>query len=70
MTIRNITAAALATFLGLSMTIQANAMTELNMTTAESSVDSLAAKDDAAPDAAVKDELEAMKAKLGLTATS
>ena len=52
-----------------AMLDQANAMTELNMTTAESSVDSLAAKYDAAPDAAVKDELEAMKAKLGLTAT-
>ena len=32
MTIRNITAAALATFLGLSMTIQANAMTDLTPT--------------------------------------
>ncbi len=53
-----------------AMLDQANAMTELNMTTAESSVDSLAAKYDAAPDAAVKDELEAMKAKLGLSATS
>ena len=45
---------------------QANAMTELNLSTEESTVDSLAAKYDAAPDAAVKDELEALKAKMGL----
>lgn len=49
-----------------SMLDQANAMTELNMSTEESTVDSLAAKYDAAPDAAVKDELEALKAKMGL----
>lgn len=49
-----------------AMLDQANAMSELNMTTQESTVDSLAAKYDAAPDAAVKDELEAMKSKLGL----
>ena len=45
---------------------QANAMAELNVTSTESSVDSLAAKYDATPDAAVKDELEALKAKMGL----
>lgn len=49
-----------------SMLDQANAMTELNMSTEESSVDSLAAKYDAAPDAAVADELAALKAKMGL----
>ena len=45
---------------------QANAMAVLNVTSTESSVDSLAAKYDATPDAAVKDELEALKAKMGL----
>ena len=50
-----------------SMLDQANAMTELNASTQAGSVDSLAAKYDAAPDASVKEELEAMKAKLGLT---
>lgn len=49
-----------------SMLDQANAMSELNISTQESGVDSLAAKYDAAPDAAVKDELEALKAKMGL----
>ena len=49
-----------------AMLDQANAMTELNLSTEESTVDSLAAKYDAAPDAAVKDELEALKAKMGL----
>ena len=49
-----------------SMLDQANAMSELNLSTQESGVDSLAAKYDAAPDAAVKDELEALKAKMGL----
>lgn len=49
-----------------SMLDQANAMTELNMSTEDSSVDSLAAKYDAAPDAAVADELAALKAKMGL----
>ena len=49
-----------------AMLDQANAMTELNQTTQESGIDSLAAKYDAAPDAAVQDELAAMKAKLGL----
>lgn len=49
-----------------AMLDQANAMTEINLSTEESTVDSLAAKYDAAPDAAVKDELEALKAKMGL----
>lgn len=49
-----------------AMLDQANAMTELNHTTEESGIDSLAAKYDAAPNAAVQDELAAMKAKLGL----
>lgn len=49
-----------------SMLDQANAMSELNISTQESGVDSLAAKYDAVPDAAVKDELEALKAKMGL----
>lgn len=49
-----------------SMLDKANAMSELNLSTEESGVDSLAAKYDAAPDAAVKDELEALKAKMGL----
>lgn len=49
-----------------AMLDQANAMSELNMSTEESGVDALAAKYDAAPDAAVKDELEALKAKMGL----
>ena len=53
-----------------AMLDQANAMTELNASTQEGSVDSLAAKYDAAPDAAVKDELEAMKARLGLTSSA
>lgn len=50
-----------------SMLDQANAMTELNSSIAESGVDSLASKYDAAPDAAIQDELEALKAKMGLT---
>ena len=49
-----------------SMLDQANAMSELNMSTEESGVDSLAAKYDAAPDAAVAEELAALKAKMGL----
>ena len=49
-----------------SMLDQANAMSELNLSTQESGVDALAAKYDAAPDAAVKSELEALKAKMGL----
>lgn len=49
-----------------SMLDQANAMSELNLSTQESGVDTLAAKYDAAPDAAVKEELEALKAKMGI----
>lgn len=49
-----------------AMLDQANAMNELNMSTEESGVDSLAAKYDAAPDAAVAEELAALKAKMGL----
>ncbi|MBP3622311.1 MAG: PspA/IM30 family protein [Lachnospiraceae bacterium] len=49
-----------------AMLDQANAMSELNMSTEESGVDSLAAKYDAAPDAAVAEELAALKAKMGL----
>ena len=45
----------------------ANAETELNQTAASSEVENLAAKYDAAPDAAVQDELAALKAKLGQT---
>ena len=49
-----------------SMLDKANAMSELNLSTEESGVDSLAAKYDAVPDAAVKDQLEALKAQMGL----
>ncbi|MBE5947232.1 MAG: PspA/IM30 family protein [Lachnospiraceae bacterium] len=49
-----------------AMLDQANAMTELNGTIEEGSVDTLAAKYDAAPDAAVQSELAALKEKLGL----
>ncbi len=49
-----------------SMLDKANAMSELNISTEESGVDSLAAKYDAAPDAAVAEELAALKAKMGL----
>ncbi|MGN0368537.1 MAG: PspA/IM30 family protein [Wujia sp.] len=49
-----------------AMLDQANAMTELNQTTQDGTIDNLAAKYDAAPDAAVQDELAAMKAKLGI----
>jgi phage shock protein A len=49
-----------------NMLDKANAMSELNMSTQESGVDSLAAKYDAAPDAVVKDQLEALKAQMGL----
>ena len=46
---------------------EANAMSELNQSQADSDVDSLAAKYDSAPqDAAVDDELAALKAKMGL----
>lgn len=49
-----------------AMLDKANAMSELNLTAQESGVDSLAAKYDAVPDAAVKSELEALKAQMGL----
>lgn len=49
-----------------AMLDQANAMTELNQTTQDGTIDNLAAKYDAAPDAAVQDELAAMKARLGI----
>ncbi len=52
-----------------AMLDMANATTELNQTAASSEVSSLAAKYDAAPDAAVQDELAALKAKLGQTST-
>lgn len=50
-----------------AMLDQANAMTELNSNMATNSVNSLASKYDAAPDAAVMDELAALKAKMGMT---
>ncbi len=49
-----------------NMLDRANAMSELNNSVEESGVDSLAAKYDAAPDAAVKEQLEALKAQMGL----
>ncbi len=45
----------------------AQAEAELNATTASSEVDNLASKYDASPDAAVQDELAALKAKMGMT---
>lgn len=45
----------------------AQAEAELNATTASNEVDSLSAKYDATPDAAVQDELAALKARLGTT---
>lgn len=50
-----------------AMLDQANAMSELNATSDQGSVDALAAKYDAAPDAAIQSELEALKAKMGLS---
>ena len=50
-----------------SMLDKANAMSELNKSVEDSTVDALASKYDATPDAAVQDELEALKAKLGVT---
>ena len=44
---------------------KANAMSELNSAAADS-VDDLASKYDAAPNADVQDELAALKAKMGL----
>ena len=43
---------------------------DLNQTTVSNEIETLAAKYDAAPDAAVQDELAALKAKLGQTSTS
>ena len=45
----------------------AAAEAELNATAASNEVDSLASKYDASPDAAVQDELAALKAKMGVT---
>ena len=45
----------------------ASAEAELNATTASSEVDNLTSKYDASPDAAVQDELAALKAKMGMT---
>jgi len=53
-----------------AMLDMADAKTELNQTTASNEIETLAAKYDAAPDAAVQDELAALKAKLGQTSTS
>ena len=53
-----------------AMLDMADAKTELNQTTASNELETLAAKYDAAPDAAVQDELAALKAKLGQTSTS
>ena len=50
-----------------AMLDMADAKTELNQTTASNEIETLAAKYDAAPDAAVQDELAALKAKLGQT---
>jgi phage shock protein A len=51
-----------------AMLDSANAMTELNQSTASNEIENLASKYDAAPDAAVQDELAAIKAKLGMAA--
>ena len=48
-----------------SMLDKANAMSELNSSSADS-IDDLASKYDAAPNADVQDELAALKAKMGL----
>ena len=53
-----------------AMLDMAQAEAELNATTASSEVDSLSAKYDASPDAAVQDELAALKARLNGGATS
>ena len=45
-----------------------NAKAELSQTEAANEVDNLAAKYDASPDAAVQDELAALKSKLGVAA--
>ena len=51
-----------------AMLDSANAMTELNQSTSANEIENLASKYDAAPDAAVQDELAAIKAKLGMAA--
>lgn len=53
-----------------AMLDMANAETELSSTAASGDVHSLASKYDAAPDAAVSDELAALKAKLGMSSGS
>ena len=50
-----------------AMLDMAAAEAQLNATTATSEVDSLTSKYDASPDAAVQDELAALKAKMGVT---
>ena len=51
----------------IRMLDEANAMAELNQSQEDSDIDNLAAKYDSAPqDAAVDDELAALKAKMGL----
>lgn len=50
-----------------SMLDQANAESELTQSAPGSGIKDLASKYDATPDAAVSDELEALKAKLGIT---
>ncbi|MCM1273408.1 MAG: PspA/IM30 family protein [Clostridium sp.] len=49
-----------------SMLDKSNAMSELNLSTEESGVDSLAAKYDSVADVSVQDELEALKSQMGL----
>lgn len=49
-----------------AMLDKANAMAELNNAGAEESIDALASKYDSAPSADVQDELEALKARMGL----
>ena len=53
-----------------AMLDSANAMTELNQSTASNEIENLASKYDAAPDAAVQDELAAIKATLGMGAAA
>ena len=48
----------------------ANAMADLNQSSAANEIQNLAGKYDAAPDAAVQDEIAAIKAKLGVAAPS
>ena len=53
-----------------SMLDSANAMADLNQSSAANEIQNLAGKYDAAPDAAVQDEIAAIKAKLGVAAPS